>query len=350
MATIIIDDIDDRQDLSSFSHAPLLHRALSLLNEVLLPVYLEVDKAAQRHQKDHRRLTFTSATCGTLAVLFAIIQLVFAESTKGSVMYQCMRFGELLSVILAVISVVLGLVVAKQSSWLGERHKAELLRLLKFKSLIHTTLWSKGLDGIDEWQQSLQRATGEIQGATRISLESWAAHDRSSGFPSPLITCSLSIDERKAIANYFLHKRLMFQSEYFRKRSAQYQKRDHILRRLVPTCFFASVLCALLHSLLDFIFSGQPTAHHTGLWFFLFAASLPVVGWGVRTYRSAHEFARSASLFHAKHLNIEDLRHEVERVVEGDAKTVHHLLCKGEDYLEREHREWLWLMMEAEWY
>jgi hypothetical protein len=77
---------------------------------------------------------------------------------------------------------------------------------------------------------------------------------------------------------------------------------------------------------------------------------LPVVGWGIRTYRSAHEYARSASLFHVKHHNLEDLKREIEQADLGSPNTLKRLLWKGEDYLEREHREWLWLMVEAEWY
>ena len=45
-----------------------------------------------------------------------------------------------------------------------------------------------------------------------------------------------------------------------------------------------------------------------------------------------------------------NLRREVEQVDGGDANALRHLLWKGEDYLEREHREWLWLMLETEWY
>ena len=150
--------------------------------------------------------------------------------------------------------------------------------------------------------------------------------------------------------DYYTENRVTFQSAYFYERSRQYEGRDRKLRLLPAACFFLSVTFALLHSLVDLVWNGQRGSHYISTWLILLAACLPVIGGGVRTYRSAHEFARSASLFHAKHHNLEDLKKELEHADTNNPDAIMHLIWKCEDYLEREHREWLWLMIEAEWF
>jgi hypothetical protein len=47
---------------------------------------------------------------------------------------------------------------------------------------------------------------------------------------------------------------------------------------------------------------------------------------------------------------LEDLKKELEHADTNNPDDIMHLIWKCEDYLEREHREWLWLMLEAEWF
>ena len=90
----------------------------------------------------------------------------------------------------------------------------------------------------------------------------------------------------------------------------------------------------------------------------LIAASLPVIGAGVRTFRSAYQLARNTSrykaAFEAIKLPAERLEHDAERLyrlyAEGHtavgADDVFRDMWRCEQILEAEHREWLRLMKE----
>lgn len=346
-----LDDMDDQHDLALFAEAPQLQKALVILNDTVRPAYILADQDAMSHQKHHRWLVITSATCGTLAVVFAVAQLAIVQLSASAAQYfRWMKPVELASVALGFLCVLLGLWAAKQTSWLRERHKAERCRLLKFRFLAHRHLWCAGTSGMDAWQKELDGEMARIRSIAPKSLKAWAEDDKPTEAPPPLVTCALPVEAVRAIIAYYTKKRVTFQSDYFHDRSTRYSGRDRRLRLLPAACFFVSVLCAVGHSLIDVLSHDGGTAHHWSLWLFLCAACLPVVGAGVRTYRSAHEFARSASLFHAKHHCLEDLKKELQQADPNNPGTVMHLIWKCEDYLEREHREWLWLMLEAEWF
>ena len=79
------------------------------------------------------------------------------------------------------------------------------------------------------------------------------------------------------------------------------------------------------------------------------AASFPLIGSAFRTYRSAYEFSRNSKRFRATYTDL----HQVGARVQDKHKKPDLILkelWKAEDSLEREHREWLRLMIEAEWY
>jgi hypothetical protein len=260
------------------------------------------------------------------------------------------KSSELLAVVLGLLSVSLGIIASTQSSWLRERHKAERLRLLKFRFLAHRALWCQGTAGIEIWRNELRRAIEQIQAIDRTQVKAWADADKPSQVPLPISTCALSPAALRALVDYYTTKRLALQSAYFHERSLRYEGRDRKLRLLPAACFFLSVTLVLLHSLVDLLSKRSPGSHSFSIWLVLLAACLPVIGGGVRTYRSAHEFARSASLFHAKHQNLEDLKRELEQADPSSPDAILQVIWKSEDYLEREHREWLWLMLETEWF
>jgi hypothetical protein len=344
-------DMDNESGPGEFDGVPQLHEALSTLNELLLPVYAQADRAALRNQKLHRRLTIISVICGTVAVVFAVAQLGLVQLSSAFAGHVgWIRIGEQLAVVFGLLSVSLGIIATTQTSWLRERHKAERCRLLKFRFLAHRALWCQGMSGIEAWRQELRRQIEQIQAIDREEIKAWADADKPFHVPLPISTCALSPRALRALVDYYTEKRVAVQSAYFHERSLQYEGRDRKLRLLPAACFFLSVTFALLHSLADLLWNGHEGSHSISIWLILLAACLPVIGGGVRTYRSAHEFARSASLFHAKHHNLEDLKKELELADTNNPDAVMRLIWKCEDYLEREHREWLWLMLEAEWF
>jgi hypothetical protein len=343
--------MDDQTELGGYAEVPQVQEALLALNEILLPVYMQADREALEHQRAHRRLTIISVLAGTIAVVLAITQLAVVRlSAVVAEQVVWVKGGELLAVILGLLSVSLGIIASTQNSWLRERHKAERCRLLKFRFLAHRALWCQGMGGIEVWRHELQCEIEQIQAIDRKKVKAWADVDKPPHAPLPISTCALSPAALRALMGYYTAKRLTLQSAYFHERSMHYEGRDRKLRLLPAACFFLSVSFVLLHSLMDLLSKGDTRSHFFSIWLVWLAACLPVLGGGVRTYRSAHEFARSASLFHAKHHNLEDLKKELEHADTNNPDDIMHLIWKCEDYLEREHREWLWLMLEAEWF
>lgn len=343
--------MDDRAELGGYDEAPQLQAALSVLNEVLLPVYMQADREALEHQRAHRRLTIISVLAGTIAVIFAIGQLAIVQLSPvvaGQVVW--VKGSELIAVILGLLSVSLGIIASTQKSWLRERHKAERCRLLKFRFLAHRSFWCEGMAGIEAWRHELNCQIEQIQAIDRKKVKAWADVDKPSHAPLPISICALSPAALRALVSYYTAKRLSLQSAYFYERSLRYEGRDRKLRLLPAAFFFLSVTFVLLHSLVDLLSKGDTRSHSLSVWLVLLAACLPVLGGGIRTYRAAHEFARSASLFHAKHDYLEDLKKELEQTDSNRPDAIMQLIWKCEDYLEREHREWLWLMLETEWF
>jgi len=103
----------------------------------------------------------------------------------------------------------------------------------------------------------------------------------------------------------------------------------------------------------------------------LLAALLPAAAAGVRTWRSAFEFSRNKGRFEAAHQALQDLERrlvdegfaasgkptgqasapgEGKDVEETDAYPILRDLSWCEHILESEHREWLRLMFETEWF
>ena len=80
----------------------------------------------------------------------------------------------------------------------------------------------------------------------------------------------------------------------------------------------------------------------------LAAAILPVIAAGIRTVRGAFEFGRNALRFESMAHHLEHLLGELEKAQSSEAKLA--ILRRGEYAMESEHRAWMRLMMEAEWF
>ena len=127
------DMVDSEKDLDHFLP---LNDILTSCHNILFRRYQKSDKAALRHQKHHKRLTIIAAVCGTIAVVFAIIQL------SGFFLFPWPMWVEALAALITFVAVILGLGQSRHPRWLLERHKAERYRLLKFRALIEPALWT----------------------------------------------------------------------------------------------------------------------------------------------------------------------------------------------------------------
>jgi hypothetical protein len=116
--------------------------------------------------------------------------------------------------------------------------------------------------------------------------------------------------------------------------------------------FFISVMAALVHVVMGFYEhlaeSGSAT-EHVGFSLFLLLASVavPVVAGAIRIYRSAFEPGRNTARYAAHGAALASLVVRVEKAPEAALAGE---LWLSEQILDWEHRAWLQLMMEAEWF
>jgi hypothetical protein len=330
---------DDMHDSpKDLEHWPLLRGQLLLCQETLAGIYAASDRAALRHQKTHLRLTLFAVLCGTIAVLVAIAEL--SELIHG----KWLQYLEIGSLVIATIAVVLGVCASRLTSWLLERHKAERCRLAKFQYLLDPAFCCGNGEDTARRTASFQAEAAAIGSLTPHGMHHWLDED---GIPeAPVIPQGAALWEGmvRELADYYREKRWRVQTAFFERKATAHVRKDTLTRHLGPSLFFGSVLAALVHFLWEGLF-GEST---TGVLLTVIAAALPVLGAGVRTYRTANEFARNRVRYRAKFVTLRRMGERLQS--ETNAEAVLRDLWCCEQVLESEHREWLRLMVEAEWY
>lgn len=321
---------------------PLLAELLRFCRETILPPFREADRTAVRCQWHHKIVVMIAAVCGSLAVMLAIAQLALQRIEHVTEMAGTI---ELISALLALVAVGFGLWAARQKQWLLERHKAERFRLLKYAFLVNSIFCKD--------HAALQQRTSEtvevISDLDEVDMEGWLEtrvlpEIEDDGAPSDPLT-----EFQRQLQKYILTKRVSFQKRYFQLRANTARHTDHFLHQLPPAMFFASVICVFLHAGWDRL---QPESARTnpgvGIVLTFFAAALPVLGAGIRTIRSAMEYGRNTLRYVAAWHNLKKMEIEIEQ-----AHTTVGLQLRStrvEQLLEVENREWLRLMIEAEWF
>ena len=335
---------DDMTDDIPNAAPPTLVRALTACNTIIADTYKTSNARAISHQRVHRTMALVAAIAGTIAVLLAIFQL-----------YQPLPLAwpmvvETLAAASATCAVVAGMVWAYQTRWLLFRHKAERCRLVKFRSLIDASYWCG-----DEaaWRTHLNDAIVTITALAPRDMLVWCRDEtvvRRRTTPAP---CSLDPETVRALVSYYRTHRLKVQIEYFTDRAERNEGFDRWTRTLPHILFFCSITAVFAHFLIDAWPLEEDGLHTLSITFILLAASFPVIGAGVRTFRFSFEFARSASLFRAKQRALERLDRQLAAEadqVRPESSEILNILAQCEDFLEAEHREWLRLMIETEWF
>ncbi len=327
--------IDTPED---FAKWPFLRHILGECRDVLIQTYVEANKKSGDAQKWHLHWVKAAAASATVAVLLAIVQL----SGKHS---PLIRVSELLAIGAAIISFYIGNRTRK--TWLLERHKAERCRFLKFGSLILPELYEQETQLRESCIGQLGRHVNSVKNLSYADLENWMF----AALPSPPGRISLgSLQEVRQLRDYYRAKRLDFQSDYFYRQARRSVRSDTFWRKILPRLFIASVLCVFFHALSEL--HEVRWVQKLGWWTLLGAALLPVLSSGIRTWRSAREATRNMSRFRAKYLALNDLSSkfaEIEIKNNAEVEIVVRDLWYAEQIMESEHREWLQLMMEAEW-
>ncbi|MEK7699297.1 MAG: hypothetical protein AAB332_02730, partial [Planctomycetota bacterium] len=225
----------------------------------------------------------------------------------------------------------------------------------KFRALIDPALWTEGAGITPNWEQQLRDKVHEIKRLTRNALHGLLMHEVSD-IPSGLSQCVIKEDGLNALVNYFKEKRICEQMTYFEKSSKKSERFNKFTRYAPPILFFLSIFAVLGHFVIDIFSKPHHGMHTLSILLIALAASFPVIGAGIRTLRSAHEFARLASLYRAKHNALKRIHDTLDEImnekiaIQNKTEQVLHTLWQCEQFLEDEHYEWLRLMLEAEWY
>jgi hypothetical protein len=337
---------------------PALAVLLKYCEEIIRPAFQDADSAAKKHQKTHKLLTKLAAIFGTTAVLFAIVQLAFLtfhKTTNHEETPHLLIGLEVLAAVAALVAVVLGGVSLRLAHWIVERHKAERLRLIKFRFLIDPIVWSANKTTLNERVEHLKKEVESVKSVTvALMREEINKENPFNPPPQPEPSQAISTQILTELVDYYREKRLLFQRNYFREKIDHDESLDALTRRLSPILFFGSVLAALAHfgchlsERLIHIHEFKEIIKEIGLPFTFLAIALPTFAGGIRTFRSANEFARNGSRYRAREKSLSSLNDILTKEQDHWSKMCQIWYC--EVNLEFEHREWCRLMMETEWF
>jgi len=345
-----MEDGPEREVLKPFA---ILKRAVASLDELVTVAWRAADRSALRHQAEHRLLARVAIMAGTTAIALAIVQLAVRLtrpdwSTGPAIL-------EAVAVTAGTVAIGVGLTTKHDKKWLGQRHLAERLRMLKFQALCRPDLWSGKSEAWDSW---VRNQIGLLKGADDYErINAWTLSGKAEIDDPAMVSDSVEPQSAHALAVYYRHKRLAYQASYFDRQSARYAREAGPLQHISVPLFLASVVMVLIHFGSDLLSERLGVGAESAVtslkliagWSAALAAILPVISIGVRGWMNAFELPRSSSLYAAKGraLGIASV-HLIHD--QGDfAATLRHA-ARDEHFLENEHREWLRLLREAEWF
>lgn len=346
-------DMDDGPDREVLAQFPVLLEALDWLHEKVGAPWRAADLAALANRSTHGKFTQVAVFFGTAAIVLAIVQLGLKLTWPS--LAETAGLLELIVVFFSAAAVLTGLRAKRDHQWLGQRHKAERLRILKFQALARPELWAGDKEG---WQKWISDKVNELANVTGIeTMKRWAGSDNVDEPQSLAGPANAPAYAARVLAVYYRHKRLDCQAAYFHDKGIQAaQHWTHYLPHFQFRLFAATIGCVIIHLVADIIaksIEGNPAVAHrletVAVWGVVFAAVLPVLGAGGRTYTAAFELARKARTFAAKHKAMQRASQQLDENAE-DLDAVFRRIARDEAFLEQEHRDWLRLLLDVEWF
>jgi hypothetical protein len=151
-------------------------------------------------------------------------------------------------------------------------------------------------------------------------------------------------DAQEEFVRYYRAKRLEAQMSYLERKARIREEQGAVWSLVLQILFWGSLAFVLGHAGLS-LAGGKEVVSNT---FIALAAGLPVIAGAVRTYKSSREFERNAARHEATLYTLEKLAAHLDssRTCEESYATIG--FC--EQVLEADSREWMRLMVSAEWY
>ena len=391
------DEMNDAAELKEYEalidqghHAEFrpLFDALSLVQETIYQPFLRCDKQALRFQKRYQQISIAALLGGALTILVAIFEFIF-PAFEGVLTYT-----EAGVALITLGLIAYGLSRQFKEKWLTARYKAENLRLLKFRNLTDSRLWCPPID-MKLLREELEDEVRRLEGHNFEKAKAWASegvHPRICAPPCEK-TCDEALHE---LIDYYRPKRLHSQTEYLSQKAEKSENAGAWTSRVVRWLFFISFAFVLTHLVLQFYTDHEKreAAHHaqeataqaaaehgtvaradglaatqttsggneTGtaantapagdthfaMFLVAFAAALPIVAAGFRSYRGSREFERNALRHQATRDSLEDLERQLR--TSSNLNDKFRLLGFCELVLEMDCREFMRLLCEVEWY
>jgi hypothetical protein len=332
---------DMQDDLSDLHGEGRLAEFLRQCQSQLVLHYGNASRKAQNWQAFFRTVAALVAGLGLFGLLCSIDVLTLAAlKVPEPVPLPTL---EVVCVVAAAGFVVVGLVLSYLKIWLVWRSRAEAYRQLKFRLLVRPGFWAGQEPPQGDWQAWFGRELQAAHGLDRHQLEPLSRQEPLGDLADALPETGVAAADVRALADYYVRRRLAAQTNYFEDRASRKSFWDN--PRMLPFFFFGGVACAVAHVIL----------HEGAASFGFLALSLfaPITWAAIRTWRSANEFARNAARSRAKHTALTRYRDAllvVSRADPPDAARLFRLLALSEALLVSEQREWLRLMLDAEWY
>jgi hypothetical protein len=344
------------------------------------------DSEASSLKRKHGIIVVVAAIFGTLAVLLAIWQLAWSTAGENTrFMYAQIEF---IVAAITFITVFAGVFVQVDKRWILERFRAEQCRFVKFAFMRQASFWLTQSPA--SRSAFIDQCLGELRNLTEASVRKYIRNELelSSESEHVLDEPAGSSQLIQQLRDFWLAKRINLQKEYFHARSKALSKVGSNTRRVLPILFYLSLLCAGIHFGVDaywhlwgsevhdhqdvksgsehppaqaqLLAAGGSSADQRPMslrekflkriaWITLVAAaSLPVLALGLRSLRSAFEFDRNENRFHGLHKRLEKLAQRLPPNV--SAQQLSRVSAATEVTLKDEHRGWLRLMIEAEWF
>ena len=208
-----------------------------------------------------------------------------------------------------------------------------------------------------QWQEWVEAEVRDILNTKDLEdIKKWESKLSANSEALATKGCMPESENIRALASYYLSKRVNFQSRYFQNKAAslagkpQHKTKFHgfLHRHHGFILFLFSVLMVGVHVIAEKDPHSSELRHMAAVWSLVLAGMIPLIGFGFRVWKSAFEPARSAALCIAKEAS---LTRDMSKLGNRDLtfQQLIDFIADTEHFFAHEHAEWLRLMLETDW-